>query len=909
MIVKIYRHNVVTLELNRQNAVLTRKLMAEHELVFTVSSPIVLDIAVGDYLTYKGDIMTVNNEPDYTKISSREHRYTITFQGIRHSLERIILKDEGSLNFSYRGTLDEYMFMFLECLHAFDPDWSIGELEEVEPFSLSFDKVYCWDALNDIAEGAGCEWQITGKEISIKKTVGTARALTLAYGKGNGLYSLGRKRLENSRIVTRAYAFGGTQNLPQSYAFTELTLPGYLDDEVAIELYGLREGYITDTDIFPSRTGTVTGVAQVNDIRFSVSDAGIDFDLDGQRIDGTDAKIVFTSGLLNGEEFKILSYNHATKTIHYEANTDANGNVSPSGFRVAELGDKYIVTGIRLPESYVNEALNKLSVKREEYLNSNKVPRVVYELDLDILNLKRLNTELHEGDIVRVVDEGIGLDAEIRVTSVSYPANFPDVLEQGMKFTAEIGNEVTYTRIQKVEKDIKETKQVVTQVTKTSIENDRRNVQALAEFTTKIFDPDGNMQEPLIQAIAAFYGTQSMLYDLDGVTYVVNVSDDPNAFEISGGRLIHKTYKIDGLGYTWNLVPFSVSGLDPIKPYYLSARCSKTALTGEWSLTTDQKDTDSEVGYWHFNLGILSSVIEGERSLKSTKGYTVIAGGEIVTDSITAYHINVNKLFAQLITVGSDGYVNAGISGLSDQGSVSQRFWAGATEANRHSAPFQVLNDGSLKASKGAVGGFTINSDSLKIGTDDTWEVAGASVFLMRDYFLQRANGSVRGQRREASWNLYRDASRAASYSIYNTVATADPLFPFINIALELSAENGNDNYALYVHNGISRFKASAWGIQRITGGGQTISDDVSRVLVSPDVVAGNLYLPQYPVAEQEITIKNLSGNDFVLVSNNGSIIQGDGTPTFNNSFRRYAVKTFLFDGSYWIEMHQISDY
>src|SRR5690606_20141963 len=169
------------------------------------------------------------------------------------------------------------------------------------------------------------------------------------------------------------------------------------------------------------------------------------------------------------------------------------------------------------------------------------------------------------------------------------------------------------------------------------------------------------------------------------------------------------------------LTGLSVSGLDPLKSYYLSARCSQTALTGEWVLTEQQMPTDAETGYWYFNLGVLSSVIEGERSLQSTMGYTMISGGEIITDSITAYRINVRRLFAQLITVGSDGYVNAGISGLSDEDNQSVRFWAGADAENRNTAPFRVLNDGSMTALKGKIGNFNMDQYRLFIGNEDTW--------------------------------------------------------------------------------------------------------------------------------------------------------------------------------------------
>ncbi len=338
----------------------------------------------------------------------------------------------------------------------------------------------------------------------------------------------------------------------------------------------------------------------------------------------------------------------------------------------------------------------------------------MYELEVDYIQLKRWATELEAGDIVRLKDVDKGIDAGIRITELSYPAIYPDVIENGMSYNAVIGNEVTYTLFEKIQNDIKEQKEVVTQYNKQSWERDRRNIQALTEFRSKVIDPDGNLENAMQQAIAGWFGTESMYYDLDDVLMTSNAGGDPNAFAMSAGRLIHKVFKIEGLGNIWNLDAFSQSGLVPTQGYYLAAKCSKTALTGEWVLSIEQIPTDGVPGYWHFNFGYLSTVIEGERSFHPTKGFTLISGGQIETDVITAYLINVNRLFAQVVTVGSNGYVNAGISGLADKGEESQRFWAGATEEDRYEAPFQVLDDGNLKAYKGEIGGFELTPTSFQ---------------------------------------------------------------------------------------------------------------------------------------------------------------------------------------------------
>jgi len=904
MLVQVKRNGVNTVQLPLNAAKYSNKVMAEHGLSFSYGNVASLGLRVGDTFTYKGEEYTLNQVEDFKKMSRFVSSFDFVFEGSRHTLTNLFLDHLSARKFSFSGTAEEWLHLFVDCANSKSSGWSVGEFEDLGRVTVEFDSTYILDGLTMVAQAMKAEWGIKGKVISLKKTVGTPRTLTFEYGKGKGLYSLTRKSLQDKKIVTRAYARGGDKNLPEG-TFNYFTIPGYVEKNT--DIYGIREGEFIDEEIYPKRTGTVTAVAQIDKQLFSVSDDSIDFDLNGQKIEGETPYIVFKSGLLEGNQFEITSYNSTTKTIRFKANDEGNGNLFPTETVHAEVGDKYTLIGIRMPQSYIDAAAAELTTKRQEYLNSNSIPRVVYELEVDFIHLARLNTNLDAGDIIRLKDAEKGIDAEIRITEVSYPAVYPDVIENGMSFDAVIGNEVTYTLFEKIQNDIKEQKEVVTQYNRQSWERDRRNVQALTEFRSKVLDPDGNLEQAMMQAIAGWFGTESMYYDLDDVLMTTNAGGDPNSFAMTAGRLIHKVFKIEGLGNIWNLTAFLQEDLTPTQGYYLAAKCSKTALTGEWVLSTEQIPTDGEAGYWHFNFGYLTTVIDGERDFHPTKGFTLISGGQIETDVLSAYIINANRLFAQVVTVGSEGFVNAGISGLADNGNQSQRFWAGATEENRSAAPFSVLDDGSMRAFKGRIGGFDITQDNLKIGTDDSWEVNGQYVYMSRYYFVMRANGVIRGQRREFAWNLYNGTNRYCSASIFNTISTADPMYPNTNIALELEASNSNHNYALVVNKGLTKLRGVTNSFQQIIAANQTIDDEISRVFIKDNVVAVNLYLPTYPEIGYEVTIQNLSPNDFNVVSNNGSIIQSDGTPTTSNFFRRYSIKTFMFDGQYWREGFSIS--
>ncbi len=803
MKVQVKRNGTNTIQLPLNAATFSNKVMAEHGLSFSLGDVSTLGLRVGDTLMYKGEEYTLNQVEDFKKMSRFVSSFDFVFEGPRHTLGYLFIDHLGARKFSFSGTAEEWLHLFVDCANSKSSGWSLGQFEDLGRVTVEFDSTYILDALTMVAQAMKAEWDIKGKVISLKKTVGTPRALTFEYGKGKGLYSLTRKSLQDKKIVTRAYARGGDKNLPEG-TFNYFTIPGYIEKNT--DIYGIREGEFIDEEIYPKRTGTVTEVAQIDKKLFSVKDTSIDFDLNGQKVDGETAYIVFKSGLLEGNQFEISSYNATTKTIRFKANDEGNDNWFPTETVHAEVGDKYTLIGIHMPQSYIDAAAAELTTKRQEYLDSNSVPRVVYELEVDYIQLKRWSTELEAGDIVRLKDAEKGIDAEIRITELSYPAIYPDVIENGMSYNAVIGNEVTYTLFEKIQNDIKEQKEVVTQYNKQSWERDRRNIQALTEFRSKVIDPDGNLENAMQQAIAGWFGTESMYYDLDGVLMTKNVGGDPNSFGMSAGRLIHKVFKIEGLGNIWNLTAFSQSGLTPTQGYYLAAKCSKTALTGEWVLSTEQIPTDGVPGYWHFNFGYLSTVIDGERSFHPTKGFTLISGGQIETDVLSAYIINANRLFAQVVTVGSNGFVNAGISGLADNGNQSQRFWAGATEENRANAPFSVLNDGSMKALTGRIGAFNVMENAIYFGppndTNANLYFTPRSLYYRTNIADDAESTSVKSKK-ELIVNV--TPTSQIGMQIGTQSLNTDPGTRAPNIALALQAygaPNSDDNIALRISNG-----------------------------------------------------------------------------------------------------------
>lgn len=208
----------------------------------------------------------------------------------------------------------------------------------------------------------------------------------------------------------------------------------------------------------------------------------------------------------------------------------------------------------------------------------------------------------------------------------------------------------------------------------------QRTWQDVMETFDMMFDPEGNYFTEKITPLAVhtaqlIVGTNSQQFSLENIKFSPNHLGDENRFaafivDISRpGLLIHNTIGLenndDTVGATWEVLhnisgsltapDFDQTGLDPGKPYYLYAKCSKTSNQGEFLLLTEQKLLESEDGYYMFWVGVLNtpraSLSEGGneisggasdstvkaskvRSFQTMYGFTEIAGNTITTGVI-----------------------------------------------------------------------------------------------------------------------------------------------------------------------------------------------------------------------------------------------------------------------------------
>ena len=183
------------------------------------------------------------------------------------------------------------------------------------------------------------------------------------------------------------------------------------------ENFGVIESNYINDDIYPHRTGTVTGV-DITDI-YSFTDSNLDFDIVAQLLPGLSAKVTFNTGQLAGYTFEISKFDNASKKITILRNKDETALDIPSSLIKMGLGDEYVLTDIEMPISYVQAAEQELQTKAQDYLDLYSAPLFQYSIVCDPKYFRARAIKMNIGDIVWLSDSELQVEKYIRVISLT----------------------------------------------------------------------------------------------------------------------------------------------------------------------------------------------------------------------------------------------------------------------------------------------------------------------------------------------------------------------------------------------------------------------------------------------------------------------------------------------------------
>lgn len=791
-------------------------VMGEDALTLYFSYPGYLNVPVGSWCEFYGKRYSLKKDSNFKKNGERNYDYTLILETSKADTELWKIRNtvDNRIKFPYTAKPKEHLKLIVDNLNRRSSGWVIGDCIDGTEKLINYNHTYCLDGLSQLAETYETEYQITEaviegvhtKTVHLKKVeYNKNNPLTLSYGKGHGFKTgVGR---ESGDIPPEIILVETTdRNIDYSkYGAKELLMPKsqiirydgthfdgedgfnaaisrtYKTDEYGTavmradhELTTAKEDSLDCTEIYPSRVGKVSEVSTVDTEKhfYDFYDNAIPDNLNFEDclIEGEKMTVIFQSGMLSGKEFEV-KYTHVGHKFEIIPQEIDGITMPDGGVWMPEVGDKYAVFGIQLPEAYISDNATRTGaswdVFREavKYLYEHENKMFTFTGTLDGIWAKKrwlqVGGKIVLGGFVNFTDNQFHPEGSlIRMVGIKRFVNNPYSPEIELSNTP-VGTSVAseLNKIETNEVQVEENHKKALQFTKRYYRDAKETMEMLAD---SLLNFSGAINPITVATMQMLVGDESLQFrfvnsktDPVVVNHDISYNLSTKVLNVPAGIIQHMTLGIKTLSNAhaagdykyWDMAEYnSPSLVNPEKKFYLYAKCSKDNQSGIFLLSETAIALEQIDGYYHLLVGILNSENNEERSFATLYGFTEILPGRITTDKIvssdgkTYFDLVTNEiagrirflngLISGLVGIGNGDGINAGMSGEGNSGS-DVRIWAGANETNRGEAPFRVLHSGKMigtdvdlsgkvNAKEGAVGEFKISSSlTAESGNDE----------------------------------------------------------------------------------------------------------------------------------------------------------------------------------------------
>lgn len=623
----------------RDNSYTVEEIMGEHTLTLNFLSRNVVDLQINDYVDFDGIKYKIRHNEKVTKReTSLGWEYTVQFYSSRYDLLDVEFflhgTPERKKNFDYyTGTARDWLTLLVKNMNRTESGWVAGSCIESRMITLSFKDKKVGTVLDELVKELDTEYWISGKTINIGRREYNSNGFVLAQGEGMGFTELEVSAVDDTPPITVLYPYGSDKNLGSDYGADYLLLPGgRLSVEKNVEKYGRIEKSKQFDHIYPKGEFFVT--EKIDD--YTLRASGMDFNLTDCLLDGVEVIVTFQDGGLAGYDLAIVedSWDNDLKQFKLKQNDQENALKVPGDINFS-VGDKFILTGLKMPQSYLDNASLQLQEEAQAWLDSKCEKRIQLRGKCDEVIFRLQNIFIACGQMVGVYSEQLDIDREIRVTKVKryiekdgtpsfrYELTLSDFLESnGFKDLVDDVNNIPI----EIEDKVKPVR-----------EHTKRSWRDVMETLGMMFDPEGDYFTELIKPLAVhtaqlIVGTNSQQMDFIGVKFIPNADNDPNYFKSTAGKLVHFTINEDEVR-EWT-IPASSHRLNNALPYYVYAKCPRDGNTGSVLVSERQIKLLDDPNYYHFWIGVLNTPEDNVRSWLPNYGYTEIAGQMITTGVI-----------------------------------------------------------------------------------------------------------------------------------------------------------------------------------------------------------------------------------------------------------------------------------
>ncbi len=582
-----------------------RRIMGEDSITLIFSLFQHEEIPVGSYIVFQGETYVLYRPVNILKHHSRNFEYTAIFEAPKAALSIYKLKDIASSRLKFTLTVrpHEFIDLIIANLNQRDFGWTRGECIDEAERPLSFNHVYLNEALQMVAEEFNTEYEIVGKEISLRKVeYNKENPLPLSYGRGNGFRTgVKRENFDLSKSIDVLYVEGGDRNIDFSkYGSKELLLPKnqtfeyegniYVSDDLGFSIrrvgnnnYPLVEDSLDCTHVYPKREGVVTQLIEVNAGKheYDIIDSTIPNNLDYSecRIAGEKATIIFQSGMLSGKEFDLVQtskaltgYKHGERRFQivpqeYDGIMMPNDIFKPKASTETEEGDRYAIFNIHMPDAYISDNESQEGASWEmfreavKYLYENEMPRFSFIGELDPIYAKKnwlsIGGKIRLGGYVEFTDEQFQEEpALIRIMGIRDYINFPYRPELELSNITASGSFLsTLNKLEADEVVIEQKKEEALQYTKRSYRDTQETASMLQAAFDKLSDDFGKFTgsvSPLtIDTMQLIVGDESLQFRFvnsvttpNPVSHKAEWEPETSRFVAKAGILQHMTLGI-----------------------------------------------------------------------------------------------------------------------------------------------------------------------------------------------------------------------------------------------------------------------------------------------------------------------------------------------------------------------------
>ncbi len=192
---------------------------------------------------------------------------------------------------------------------------------------------------------------------------------------------------------------------------------------------------------------------------------------------GEEMEISMNSGACESRSFTITNVEQDTSLgyTRYKltCNRDTDDNIGmafPNSDWQIKPGDKFILTGISMPDVYIKAASEKLEEAAIKYLGENDITKYTYSPTIDskfMADHPEISASVKEGDILNFEDTDLGIDASIIISSLTIKEG--DSIIPSYEVT--LNNEQVTSSIEKIQNAVSEIASNVSGVTMDQIKS------------------------------------------------------------------------------------------------------------------------------------------------------------------------------------------------------------------------------------------------------------------------------------------------------------------------------------------------------------------------------------------------------------------------------------------------------